>query len=137
MDELARKVRAFTDRELAQNARDRVRYPSLAEYLRGERAALRRLCIAMEAYAAVPDDERLVNEGVRSPGLSQGRMLGDVMREQAALTQLRDYDPATDTGMDPDHPVIVCDTHTARDIDPASGRCWECGQSVALQAVRP
>ena len=46
------------------------------------------------------------------------------------LTGLTSYDPASDTYMDPDAPVVMCDSHTARDIDPFSGRCWECGEQV-------
>jgi len=52
-------------------------------------------------------------------------------------TELASYDPPRDTFMDPDAPVTICDRHTERDIDPRSGRCWECGQTawVALQLL--
>lgn len=45
---------------------------------------------------------------------------------------LRDYDPASGTYMDPGAPVVACATHDpARDADPRSGRCWECGALIA------
>lgn len=54
--------------------------------------------------------------------------------EGVNVTSLDSYDPASDTWMDPGAPVVICDKHTARDIDPMSGRCWECGERVAIGA---
>lgn len=53
---------------------------------------------------------------------------------QTQIENLPTYDAASDTYIDPDAPVVICDKHTARDIDPMSGRCWECGERVAIEA---
>lgn len=44
---------------------------------------------------------------------------------RAEFGALVDYDPVSDTSIEPD--AVICQSHRAVDYDPRSGRCWYCG----------